>query len=400
MTSIARHIALDPSRASPPRTMRQPVRGRELSILALMLGICTALAPSHASAGYIVNDLVSDLPGVAPVTDPNLVNPWGLASTPTSPIWVSDNHTGVATLYNGAGQPFPVASPLVVTIPPPLGGMPAAPTGVVFNPTADFGGAHFIFATEDGTVSAWTSGTAAVLKFDNSASGAVYKGVALGNNGAANLLYATNFNAGKIDVLNSSFAPVSLSGSFTDPLLPAGYAPFGIQNIGGKLYVSYALQNAAKHDDVAGPGHGFIDVFDTNGNLLERLASMGSLNSPWGLALAPGDFGTFSHDLLVGNFGDGTINAFNPATGAFLGQLDDTLGNPITIDGLWGLLFGNGGNGGPTDELFFSAGIPGPNGMKEDHGLFGDLAAVPEPSTIALFLSGLALLGVNRNRRR
>ncbi len=191
-----------------------------------------------------------------------------------------------------------------------------------------------------------------------------------------------------------------LAGTFTDPNLPSGYAPFGIQNIGGKLYVTYAVQDAAKHDDVAGAGNGIVDVFDTNGNFLQRLVSNGSsspLNSPWGLALAPSNFGQFSGDLLVGNFGDGTINVFDPTTGAFLGTLDDPNGNPIVIEGLWGLLFGNGGNGGATDQLFFSAGIPGPDHI-EDHGLFGDIT-VPEPSTLAIMLaSGLVLLGVRRRR--
>jgi uncharacterized protein (TIGR03118 family) len=371
-------------------------RGKHIRSLTLMLGLCAVLSPSRAGAQYVQNNLVSDLPGVATFTDPNLVNPWGLASSAGSPIWVSDNKTGVSTLYNGAG----VAQAIVVTIPPPLGGSPpSAPTGVVFNGTASFGGSHFIFATEDGTISAWTSGTSAVLQVDNSPFGAVYKGLAIGNNGTTDLIYASNFNAGTVDVFNSSFAPASLpAGAFTDPNLPKGYAPFGIQNIGGQIFVTYAMQDAAKHDDVAGAGHGFVDVYNTNGVLLERLISRGALNSPWGLALAPSNFGPFSNDLLVGNFGDGMINVFDITSGAFLGQLDSS-GSPITIEGLWGLRFGNGGNGGATDQLFFSAGIPGPGGQTEDHGLFGDISAVPEPSTWAMMLIGFAGLGFMTYRR-
>ncbi len=222
MNNIVRNGVGTP-RKKPLTAVGHQRRSRALIVVALLLSLFSMTVPSRSRASYIVNNLVSDLSGVAAVTDPNLVNPWGLASSPTSPIWVSDNGTGVSTLYNGAGQPLP----LVVAIPPPSGGSPpAAPTGVVSNPTSDFGGAHFIFATEDGTIAAWTSGTSAIRQVDNSASGAVYKGLAVGNNGTANLLYATNFNAGRIDVFNSSFAPVTLSGSFTDPNLPAGYAPF------------------------------------------------------------------------------------------------------------------------------------------------------------------------------
>jgi uncharacterized protein (TIGR03118 family) len=326
------------------------------------------------SGAYLQTNLVSDLPGVARTTDANLRNPWGIVASATSPFWIADNATGVSTLYNGSG----VAQSLVVTIPPPAGGTPpAAPTGIVFNSTTSFvvssggksGAAAFLFATEDGTISGWNptvDTTHAILEVDNSAPGAVYKGLALGSNASGNLLFAANFNAGTVDVFDTSFHTVNLP--FHDPTLPAGFAPFGIRNIGGSLYVTYAMQDAAKHDDVAGPGNGFIDVFDTNGNLLRRLVSGDVLNSPWGLALAPSTFGAFSNDLLVGNFGDGLINAFNPATGAALGQVLDVHGNAIHIDGLWGLSFGNGGSAGSTSTLFFTAGING-----ERNGLFGSL---------------------------
>jgi len=326
-------------------------------------------------------NLVSDVPGLARTTDPNLVNAWGIAFNPAGgPFWIADNGTGVATVYNGAGQPLPAGTPLVVTIPTPAGGSGnSAPTGEVFNNTPNFvvtsgansGASLFIFVTEDGTISGWNpsvNATQAIRVVDNSATDAIYKGVALGNNGSGNFLYAANFHAGTIDVFNSNFAPASLSGNFTDPTLPAGFAPFNIANIGGRLYVTYAKQDAAKEDDVPGAGNGFIDVFDTNGQFIQRFASQGTLNSPWGMTVAPAVFGPFSNDLLVGNFGDGRINAFNPTTGAFVGQLTDENGNPRAIDGLWGLTFGVNATGGDANKLYFTA---GPGG--EAHGLFGVL---------------------------
>lgn len=280
---------------------------------------------------------------------------------------------------------------MVVTIPSANGSDTGSPTGIVFNGSAaDFSGSHFIFATEDGTISSWTSGTSAAIQ--TSAPDAVFKGLALGNNGSGNSLYAANFRAGQVGVFNSSFAPTSLAGSFTDPNIPAGYAPFNIQNINGSLVVTYALQDADKEDDVPGAGHGFVDRFDLNGNFLGRLISGGVLDSPWGLVVAPAGFGSFGGDLLIGNFGDGRINAFDNVTGAFLGSLNDTSGNPLEIEGLWALKFGNGGSGGDPGTLYFTAGIPGPNGAIEDHGLFGSISTPDNGQTISLMLLALAAL--------
>jgi len=278
----------------------------------------------------------------------------------------------------------------VVTIPPPAGSTaPSTPTGQVFNEfnvtsPSDFTVASgrpslFIFATEDGTVSGWNPfvpaflSTTAIRKVDNSATGAVYKGLAIGSNASGNFLYAANFHDGTIDVFDKNFALASLAGSFSDPDIPDGFAPFNIQNLDGQLYVTYAKQDADKRDDVAGKGNGFVTVFDTEGNFIRRIASRHKLNSPWGLALAPGDFGRFSQNLLVGNFGNGRINAFDLSTDTFRGQLRDSHGKRITIDGLWALTFGNGQTAGPTNVLFFTAGIE-----EEQHGLFGSLKACQE----------------------
>jgi uncharacterized protein (TIGR03118 family) len=348
-----------------------------LPLLLLLALPAVAFAQSNAGSQgfYQQTNLVSDIAGVAKFTDRNLVNPWGLVHGPKTPWWVADNGTGLSTLYNGHG----VKVPLTVTIPPPGGspaGTTAAPTGLIFNGTSGFvvkengksSPSLFIFATEDGTISGWNPNVDlnnAVLAVDNSASGAVYKGLAIASNNSGTFIYATNFHAGTVEMYDSNFKPV---GSFTDPNVPKGYAPFGIQTIGGNLYVTFALQNAQKHDDVAGPGHGFVDVFDTNGKMIRRLLSRGRLNSPWGLALTPANFGKFSNDLLVGNFGDGRINAFDPNTGQTLGSLKNGRGVAIQIDGLWSLQFGNGFAAGETDELFFTAGIG-----DEAHGLFGKI---------------------------
>jgi uncharacterized protein (TIGR03118 family) len=348
------------------------------AILVLSVIGVTRIRAASALGFYQQTNLVSDLPGVAAVTDPHLVNAWGMSHSATSPWWISDNGAGVSTLYNGSGTP----ASLVVTIPPPLGspaGTTSTPTGNVFNSTSSFAvtkngvtrPAVFLFATEDGTISGWNPAvdpTNAILAADQSAFGAIYKGLALGSNSSGNFLFATNFHNGTVDVFDTHFAPVSLAGSFTDPSIPSGFAPFGIANLNGQLYVTYAKQDADKEDDVAGPANGFVDIFDTNGNLIRRLVTHGRLNSPWGLTFAPADFGQFSNDLLVGNFGDGRINVVDPTTGDFLGQLRDRDNRAITIDGLWGLAFGNGANAGPTTTLFFTAGID-----DEAHGLFGSL---------------------------
>jgi uncharacterized protein (TIGR03118 family) len=327
----------------------------------------------NASNTFLVKNLVSDIPGLAPVLDTNLVNPWGIAFGPTTFFWISDNHTGVSTLYDSTGG----VQSLVVTIPAPTGSTgPSAPTGVVFNNTSDFAlsgtPARFIFVTEDGTLAAWASGTNAVIKADNSGPGAIYKGVAIANSHGTNRLYAADFHNAKIDVFDTIFQQVTMSG-FVDPTIPAGFAPFNIRNIGGNLYVTYAKQDADAEDEIPGPGNGYVNIFDADGNLLRRFASGGNLNSPWGLANAPATFGAFGGALLVGNFGDGRINAFDPGTGASLGQLNDQRGNPISILGLWDLSFGNGTKAGEIDDLYFTAGIPG-GGAIEDHGLFGEIS--------------------------
>ncbi|QCP50798.1 TIGR03118 family protein [Trinickia violacea] len=318
--------------------------------------------------------LVSDGAVPAAHTDPNLQNSWGIAFNPAGFFWVADNGTSVATLYDGNGVP----QTLVVTIPPGIGG-PADPTGIVFNGTQGFsvsqggktGVPAFIFDGEGGTITAWSPAvnpTVAIIAYDDGSGGAVYKGLALAANGGANFLYATDFHNNKIDVFDTNFAKVAMPGKFQDPSLPAGFAPFGIQLIGSKLFVTYAMQNAAKHDDVAGAGLGFVDVYDTAGNLLQHFVSGGHLNAPWGIAQAPGNFGNLSGDILIGNFGDGLINVFNSVNGAFITSVTLSNNTVFKQDGLWGIAFGNGLQNQPTNTLFFAA---GPN--QEADGVFGRL---------------------------
>ena len=323
--------------------------------------------PAGAAGGsYTQENLVSDQPGVAQLTDPSLVNAWGMSHGPNTPIWVSDNGADVSTLYNGDVNGIPVAAvPLVVSIP---GG---APTGQVFNDTTAFilpgttTVSRFIFIGEDGDLSAWAGGTAATLV--GHTDGAIYKGLALAHSPSGPMLLATNFADNRIDVFDGSFNPVSAAGMFSDPTLPRGYAPFNVAEIGGQIFVTYALKGGP--DDIAGPAHGFVDVYTTSGTWVKRFASHGVLNSPWGITIAPANFGQFSGDLLIGNFGDGRIHAFDPNTGEVLGILRGTSGKPLAIDGLWGLIVGDAAAGGP-DSVWFSA---GPD--DESHGLLGTLRA-------------------------
>ncbi len=341
----------------------------------------TPATPSPANS-YLIHNLVSDLPDTADFQDPNLINPWGLATTATSPFWIGNNGTGTSTLYGTTG----IAVALVVTIPTPSSPTGGAVSGTIANTTTSFNvatgkPASFIFCTEDGTISGWNSSvnpTAAIIAVDNSKAGAVFKGCVIGGTAAAPVLYAADFHNGVVNMFDANFKPIAAPTAFLDPSIPAGFAPFNVAIFNGKIYVTYAKQDSAKHDDVAGAGNGYVDVFDGSGTLITQLISKGLLNSPWGMQIAPATFGQFSGALLVGNFGDGTINAFDPTKGTPLGTLKDSTGHTLTIDGLWGLLFGNGGRGGDPSTLYFTAGTPGPYGEDpESHGLFGSIQAPP-----------------------
>jgi len=365
--------------------------GISVGVIAGLVAWLTAPAaaePSHATTGFRQVDLVSDQPGVAPLTDPDLVNAWGLSASPGtdaapgSPLWVSDNGTDKTTLYNGA-SPTTVSKFLAVDV------ASGAPTGQVFNtdPTGfvvtDAAGnsaaSRFIFDSENGGIDGWNPGVGATgpgfsthteVAVRNGAN-AVYKGLAIATaSDGHTYLYAANFRSGRVEVYDDTWTPVELPGGlFVDPRLPAGYAPFNVQELAGHLYVTYAKQDARLEDDVAGQGHGFVDVFTNDGAFVKRLITRGVLNSPWGLAIAPQGFGHLGGDLLVGNFGNGHINVFGAMSGAFKGQLRGAHDRPIVIDGLWALRFGNG-NAAKTDEMLFSA---GPD--DESHGLLGKIVA-------------------------
>jgi uncharacterized protein (TIGR03118 family) len=353
-----------------------------------ILAVAVLLSSLAFGQHYTQTNLVSDLSGTATTTDPNLKNAWGLVRSAGSPWWVANNGTGTSTLYNGAGVPQPqpttanpTATPLVVTIPPPKNGTgPATPTGIVFNGTAtDFllapgKQALFIFVTEDGTISGWNPGVNpnAVLEVDNSKKGAVYKGATISELHGVHYLYVTNFHSGRVEVYDTSFKRVHLSEErFDDDCLRDGFAPFNIQAIGKNIFVTYAKQDSDKHDDVPGAGLGFVDVFSSSGRLRAHLQHGPWLNSPWGVVQAPGEFGEFSHSLLIGNFGSGQIAAYNPVTLKFEGLVRNPDDSVLTINGLWALSFGNGGAAGPSTTLFFSAGL-----NDEADGLFGTLVPV------------------------
>jgi uncharacterized protein (TIGR03118 family) len=363
-------------------------------------GLALALvAGANAQVRVDVTNLVTNDPSAhaGQISDAGLVNAWGLSYSPTSPFWVSSNGTDTATLYSvsPATQATSKAG-LVVSVP--TGGV----TGQVFNGGAAagaFDGDNFLFVGEGGAIAGWRNAlgtTAETLQLSSSDS--VYKGSAFATLTGNSYLYAANFRSGTIDVLKGASGEPDLAGRFIDPALPNGYAPFNIQNLGGTMYVTYALQDGAKHDELAGAGRGFVDSFDAQGNFIARIAGGGALNAPWGLAIAPGSFGALAGALLVGNFGDGRISAYNPSSHAFLGQLSALDGTPLAIDGLWALAPGNGSGAGSSALLYFTA---GPD--DESNGIFGVLtpqAAVPEPAMLLLLVAGLTALGGLARRRR
>jgi uncharacterized protein (TIGR03118 family) len=387
---------------------------RHVALAALaalsLLGVNTAVdAAGYVETDLVVNQQVNGVPTltdgngivhVAKFFDPHLLNPWGVATSAKGPFWVSDAEVGLSTLYDTLGTPLS----LVVSIPAPGDpqGASGAPTGIVFNTAAPAfpltgvdkdnlpitAPAVFLFATEDGTILGWnpnvnppgfdpaTAGTHAIIAVDHSAipdaeNHTVYKGLALAVNGDGKAhLYATDFRGGAVDVYDDAFQPVSLpAGAFTDPHRPGGYAPFNVVAIGGKLFVTYAVQDEDREDDVAGMGHGIVNTFDLAGHMLARFAQHGQLNSPWGVVLAPASFGALGGNILIGNFGNGHINAYNPTTGEFIDKLRTPHGQAVVIEGLWTIMFGNGGRGGDPGTLYFTA---GPN--DEEDGLFGSLA--------------------------
>ncbi len=346
-----------------------------LALMALLSLMAIAALSLPASAQKVnITYLTSDITAVGSYNDTNLVNPWGMSTSPSGPWWISDNNSGLSTLYVASGQP----QSLVVTIPPASGSGTGSPSGTVYNASTTSFKIHdqatpFLFCTEDGTISGWYAGSQAFIAVNNSSSNAVYKGMAIATANGNNYLYVANFWSGAVEVYDGNYSPFSFgSNSFMDPNIPAGFAPFNIQLIGNSLVVTYAKQDAARHDDVPGPGNGYVDVYDTQGNLQLSLAHTLYLNAPWGVVQAPSSFSGFAGDLLVGNFGSGLITAYNLSTGAWIGNMLNVNDLPVQIDGLWALTFGNGGSDGPTGTLFFTAGPYG-----ENHGIFGSITPHP-----------------------
>jgi uncharacterized protein (TIGR03118 family) len=370
-------------------------RMRDLARFACTLAL--SISPGVLSAGAIFDqtNLVSSVPGLAADTDPNLIDPWGVSFSATSPFWVSNQNSGTTTLYDGAGNLIDVGGNPAITIPGGASGT-AGPTAQVNNSTPGFdvngSPAHFIFANLNGTIAGWNSGSSAVTEVTTP--GATYTGLALASSGGSNYLYAADSTSltGQIRVFNSSFQPVTLPGNFTDPNALPGYVPFNIQLIGSQLYVAYALLNP---DGSSQPG-GYVDIFNTDGTFASRFATGGELDAPWGFALAPATFGGFGGDLLIANNGNGWINAFNPVTGTFVGTLDGTNGDPLVFQDLWAIDFRTGGTNVNTNALYFAEGINNDTG-----GIFGELtAAAPEPSTLVLFGFGVLSFGLLARRKK
>jgi uncharacterized protein (TIGR03118 family) len=354
-------------------TCQSRIRSRAAWITLSFLTLALVALPASAQK-VNVTYLTSDINAVGAFTDANLVNPWGMSIAPGGAWWISDNGTGLSTLYIASGQP----QSLVVTIPSGTGQGTGTPSGTVYNATANFKingqSTPFLFCTEDGTISGWYGGTTAFIAVNNNGNGAVYKGMTLASAAGANYLYVANFHAGTVEVYDGSYNPHSFgSNAFVDTSIPSGFAPFNVQLIGSnRIVVTYAKQDAQKHDDVPGPANGYVDVYDTQGNLQFRLTHTIYLNSPWAVVVAPSNFSGFGNDLLIGNFGSGLISAYNASNGTWLGNMQNVADLPIQIDGLWGLTFGNGGSGGPTNTLFFTAGPYG-----EGHGIFGAITSHP-----------------------
>lgn len=369
----------------------------------VFVGVSPLVAQTAANA-YVRHGMIADTASAgADLVDPNLVNVWGICTSASSPFWVSDTGTGLSTVYSYSGKATLSISGTKPTVPaaPSSGTAHGTPTGCVIGngsfPVATGDNASFIFDTLDGTISGWSSAVnpnAAVIKVDNSGSNAVYTGLALGGTATAQMIYAANFYSGAIEAYDATYTKVALPGGFTDAQIPAGYAPFNIWplTVGGvtKLYVTYTLQDATKKNYAAtvGAGVGYVDAYDMNGVLLQRVAAKGVLNAPWGVAIAPSNFGIYSGMLLVGNFGDGRINVFDPVAGTSMGPLMDSTGNPIAISGLWAIIAGNGGSGGDPSSIYFAAGTGG-----QLHGLLGSIQAAPAITTSSVVNGGSLVAG-------